>query len=169
MYYCGICSFKSEIIEDLDAHLIWHNDNSKQEAIRNPTSVRYDILDPEFLEALAKIAHYGAITYGEFNWHKSRLTGDKGPINHIMKHIILYQQNRQYDHIEVGNGHKYHLAAIAFNAMMEFWYYSQEEWAMNNPEKVDELQAKKETSPLLEKKCIHGIPMNFHCPICFLD
>src|SRR5580698_9305404 len=36
-------------------------------AQRDPVKVRYDILVPEFLEALAQIAHYGAEKYGEFN------------------------------------------------------------------------------------------------------
>ena len=94
------------------------------EAIRNPIQFRFDILDPEFLQTLAKIADYGAKKYGEFNWHKSRLEGDKSPVNHIARHLLLYEQAVPYDHEEVINSKdpKMHLAAIAFNAMMEFWY-----------------------------------------------
>lgn len=100
-------------------------------AKRNPTNLRYDILDPTFLEVMAAIADYGAKVYGEFNWHKSRLTGNKGPVNHIMKHLMQYQLSIEYDHPEIevsskaGAGvaeRRMHLAAIAFNAMME-WYY----------------------------------------------
>lgn len=100
-------------------------------AKRNPTNLRYDILDPTFLEAMAAIADYGAKVYGDFNWHKSRLTGNKGPVNHIMKHLMQYQLSIEYDHPEIevsskaGAGvaeRRMHLAAIAFNAMME-WYY----------------------------------------------
>ena len=95
-------------------------------ATRDPIQFRFDILDPEFLEALAKIADYGAKKYGEFNWHKSRLTGDKSPLNHIAKHFVFYHKGQQYDHPELGLEKKWHLAAIAFNAMMEFWYESHE-------------------------------------------
>ena len=90
-------------------------------AIRHPQAIRYDILDPTFLEIMAKIADYGAKTYGDYNWQKSRLDGEKGPINHIYKHLTAYRLNKSYDHLEIGSDRKIHLAAIAFNAMMEFW------------------------------------------------
>lgn len=93
-----------------------------EEAIRVTQDIRYDILDPIFLEMLAKIADYGAKKYGEYNWHKSRLEGDKSPINHIYKHLKSYRLNEPYDHSELGNDKEWHLAAIAFNAMMEFYY-----------------------------------------------
>jgi dATP/dGTP diphosphohydrolase len=93
-----------------------------KEAKRNPATYRYDILMPSFIEAMAKIADYGAEKYGDFNWTKSRLDGSKGPINHIYEHLNQYRQSRLYDHPEIGIERKYHLAAIAFNAMMEFWY-----------------------------------------------
>lgn len=105
----------------------WVQEPTKQETIRNPVGVRYDILYPPFEEMLAKIAHYGAETYGDLNWQKSRLEGGKGPINHIHKHLNTYQQGKPYDHAELGTHRKVHLAAIAFNAMMEFWYEEQEE------------------------------------------
>jgi dATP/dGTP diphosphohydrolase len=91
-------------------------------AIRDSQLIRYDILDPLFLEMLAKIADYGAKKYGDLNWQKSRLSGDKGPINHIYKHLKSYRTKEPYDHLELGEGHEWHLAAIAFNAMMEFYY-----------------------------------------------
>lgn len=93
-----------------------------KEAIRVERDVRYDILIPEFLECMAKIAHYGAIKYGDFNWQISRLTGNKGPINHMYKHLNSLRTNEPYDHSELGTERKWHLAAIAFNAMMEFYW-----------------------------------------------
>lgn len=96
----------------------------ENEAIRVERDVRFDILDPNFIEMLAKIAHYGAEKYGDFNWHASRLTGNKGPVNHMLKHINSYQKGEPYDHQELGKGSEWHLAAIAFNAMMEFYYVS---------------------------------------------
>ncbi len=91
-----------------------------KEAKRNPVNYRYDVLGPDFLHCMAEIGAYGAETYGDFNWHKSRLDGEKGPVNHMYKHLGQYRRGEVYDHL---NGdRKYHLAAIAFNAMMEFWY-----------------------------------------------
>jgi hypothetical protein len=91
-------------------------------AKRASVGYRYDILDVDFLELMAKIASYGAKKYGDLNWHKSRLEGEKGPMNHIMDHAIKYIQGVPYDHPEVGSDVKIQLAAIAFNAMMEFYY-----------------------------------------------
>lgn len=96
--------------------------NFKPKAKRNPTKYRYDILMPEFIEALALIAAYGAEKYGEYNWQQSRLTGDKGPVNHMDKHLNAYKQRKPYDHLELSKEPKFHLAAVAFNAMMEYWY-----------------------------------------------
>jgi hypothetical protein len=95
---------------------------SKGEAKRNPTPFRYDILDPSFLRTMAEIGHYGAEKYGELNWQKSRLTGEKGPVNHMYKHLGAYQLGLPYDHKEIGEERRIHLAAIAFNALMEYWY-----------------------------------------------
>lgn len=91
-------------------------------AHRDPIRERYDILDPEFLRFMALIAGYGAKKYGEKNWHKSRLTGDKSPINHIMKHLVAYQNEEPYDHSEISSERCMHLVAIAFNAMMECYH-----------------------------------------------
>ena len=96
------------------------------EAQRNSISLRYDLLDFDFLEAMAKIADYGAKTYGEGNWKLSRMEKDKSPINHIMKHIKQYMQKNEYDHKEIGSEYTLQLVAIAFNAMMEFYHAEKE-------------------------------------------
>ena len=98
----------------------------EEQAKRNPVDYRYDILDPDFLHMMAQIAHYGAVTYGDFNWHKSRLTGDKSPVNHMYKHLSRFRKGDKYDHLD--GDIRYHLAAIAFNAMMEFFYVTKEFW-----------------------------------------
>lgn len=94
----------------------------RPEAIRDPVTYRYDVLLPSFLRMMARIGAFGAQKYGDLNWQKSRLAGDKGPVNHIMAHLTAYILREPYDHPEVGTDRKIHLAAIAFNAMMEFWY-----------------------------------------------
>src|SRR6266851_2728140 len=97
----------------------------KAKRISHP--IRYDILDPDFLEDLAKIADFGAKKYGDFNWHLSKLTGNKGPINHIYKHLGSYRKNEPYDHEELGTQRSMNLVAIAFNAMMEYFWAKEEE------------------------------------------
>src|SRR5512139_1710607 len=95
-------------------------------AKRDPISERYDLLDSDFLRAMALIGGFGARKYGDRNWQFSKLEGDKSPINHIMKHFVAYQNREGYDHIEVGSEPYNHLAAIAFNAMMEFYHVYRE-------------------------------------------
>ena len=102
-------------VEEIDNEVIL-------EAKRDPVSYRFDILDPSFIRKMAEIAAYGANKYGDFNWHKSRLTREKGPINHMENHLNMYKNEIPYEHPEVGDDKKIHLAAIAFNAMMEYWY-----------------------------------------------
>lgn len=120
MLKCTICGAEREIQSSMDLHMTIHKDEAK----RDPAGVRYDILEPQFLEMMAKIGDYGAKHYGDYNWQKSRLTGGNSPINHIYKHLTSYRNSEQYDHNEIGTDRRIHLAAIAFNAMMEFWYES---------------------------------------------
>lgn len=104
---------------------IWSRLNQQQstaKATRDPVSYRYDLLDPEFLYAMASIAAYGAEKYGDRNWQKSRLKGAGNPINHLHAHLANYQVGANYEHAAVGIDPKFQLAAVAFNAMIEFWY-----------------------------------------------
>ena len=57
--YCGLYGF--EHTEGCNAR------TQALEAIRNPQDIRYDILDPDFLHFMARIADYGAKKYGEYN------------------------------------------------------------------------------------------------------
>lgn len=106
---CGVAQFPDQI-----------ESPESTKSKRNPVDFRYDILDPEFIKAMAMVAQYGAEKYGEYNWLKSRLAGEKGPINHIYEHLRQYRVGEAYDKFDGGN--QWHLVAIAFNAMMEFAY-----------------------------------------------
>lgn len=92
-------------------------------AKRNPVDYLFQALDWNFIKALGQLAKYGADKYddkdGTINWKKSPLQRDKSPINHMVNHTTEYI---------LGNKHplgspKWHLVAIAFNAMMEFFWY----------------------------------------------
>ena len=92
---------------------------------RVPVTYRYDAIWPEFLKLMANIAGIADGKYahlgGVFNYTKVRLSGEAGPINHIYEHLREYREGVPYDNHESGDL-GYHLAAIAYNAMME-WYY----------------------------------------------
>lgn len=101
--------------------------DQKEEAKREPVKYRYDVLYWNFIHAMAEIGHFGAEKYGDHNYRQPGLTREKSPINHIANHLRQFIECNKYDHIEVGQATKYHLAAIAFNAMMQFYYEDQKE------------------------------------------
>jgi hypothetical protein len=91
------------------------------EVKRQPVDFRYDALNWDFIKLLAQIAHYAAGKYGAAEQYTgARLTEDKSPINHIYEHLRQYQTGENHDHF---GDPAFHLAAIAYNAMMEFYYH----------------------------------------------
>jgi hypothetical protein len=111
-----------------------------QLAKRLPVEHRYDLLDPTFLHWMARLAAYGAKKYGECNWTKSRLVGMNGAPNHIAEHLRQYVQNEPYDHFD--GDVRWHLVAVAFNAMIEFFNCSK--WGhVQHPLSVQELEPGK--------------------------
>lgn len=72
--------------------------------------VRYDLVPPEGIEAVAKAMYVGSVHHGDNNWKKG--LKHSVYINHALRHINLYMQGRrEEDHI----GH-----ALA-NLMMLVW------------------------------------------------
>lgn len=87
---------------------------------REPVDFRYDALNWEFIKAMAQIARYAETKYGSpEQYTKARLTGEKGPLNHIAEHLRAYLAGEEHDHFQT---RKHQLAAIAYNASMEFLY-----------------------------------------------
>lgn len=113
---------------------------------RVPVAFRYDAINPDFLKRLAMIGHYASEKYGSWaQYTNARLTGDKSAFNHIQEHLRAYQMNERYDHFD--GDPSWHLVAVAYNAMIEFYYRmkwgalgsparSQEEEAVSNAEKA---------------------------------
>lgn len=110
-------------------HEFYDPSEKQKEAIRITRPIRYDILIPRFLDDMARIAYYGAKKYGDFNWQISKLEGDKSSVNHMYKHLTSYRLNEPYDHEELGTQRSLHLVAIAFNAMMEYYWAKLDETA----------------------------------------
>lgn len=116
----------------------------KTGAKRRKTAVRFDLLEPEFLMAMAHIMSVGAEKYGSHNWQKG-LSGANGGINHSIKHIMEYQAGLPCDY----GPRKVHLAQVAVNAMFEFFYETQRELNSNleTIKKSDALMAKIAEAP----------------------
>lgn len=97
--------------------------NHPPQATRLPVDFRYDALNPAFLKMLARIGAYADEKYGSWaQYTQSRLTGEKSPVNHIHEHLRAYVMGEKYDHFD--GDPRWHLAAIAYNAMMSFYYHS---------------------------------------------
>lgn len=94
--------------------------STENKPTRHPVDYRYDALNHDFIKLLAKIASYAAGKYGSAEQYATaRLEGEKSPINHIYEHLRAYQAGEEHDHFE---DPVYHLAAIAYNCMMEALY-----------------------------------------------
>ena len=92
------------------------------ETKREPVNYQFQALNWQFIKLLAEIASYAADKYGSAEQYtNSPLTGEKSPMNHIMEHARQYMASE--DHDKFGDRHEMHLAAIAYNAMMEYYYY----------------------------------------------
>lgn len=100
------------------------------EAKRDSVDYLYTALNWNFIKLMAQIAQYAE---GKFNDSggapnyaiNDRLKGEKSPLNHIIEHYRQYITKVPYDKQD----HQiiWHLAAIAYNAMMEAQYYWQGE------------------------------------------
>jgi len=87
-------------------------------------------LIPEFLEAMNDIGRYGFEKYGDDSFQARRSKGDtsRGPLgrcqsqaiaDHARGHFNQYLNYVAHDHFHTD---KHQLAAVAFNAMMEFYF-----------------------------------------------
>lgn len=91
-----------------------------KEAKRNEVDYLYTGLNWDFIKLMAQIAKYAEGKYSRAeNYVDSRLIGEKSPINHIYEHLRLYQTREAHDHFGTLS---HQLAAIAYNALMEYYY-----------------------------------------------
>ena len=73
--------------------------------------VRYDLVPPEGVEAVAKAMHVGAVTHGDSNWKKGLRNSIL--VNHAMRHIVEYMKE--------GNTTEDHIGHALANLMMLKW------------------------------------------------
>jgi hypothetical protein len=102
-------------------------EQQQNSAVRVPVVVRYDMMEPNFEEAMARILAEGHEKYdkpaGVYKQWQRGLDEDKSPINHAKAHIAAYIRG---DAHQLGS-RKWHLAAAAVNLMFEFWFEERRE------------------------------------------
>lgn len=87
-------------------------------------------LNAKFLEAMNDIGRYGHEKYGADSFHARAEAGDtsRGALarcstnviaDHALGHFDMYRSGIRHDHF---NTQRHQLAAVAFNAMMEFYF-----------------------------------------------
>lgn len=87
-------------------------------------------LSKKFVEAMNDIGRYGHEKYGEQSFQHRRLEGDtsRGDMDRTMPEIIGQHVRCHYEMHLAGIPHdhfgtrRHQLAAVAFNAMMEFYF-----------------------------------------------
>jgi hypothetical protein len=94
---------------------------SNTEPVRQSVDFRFESLNWDFIMLMAKIASYAGEKYGTpEQYTKGRLEGEKSPVNHMVAHIRQYVRGDLHDYFGTREAQ---LAAIAYNAMMEYYYF----------------------------------------------
>jgi hypothetical protein len=90
----------------------------------------FEFLSKQFLDAMNDIGRYGFEKYAEQSFQHRRLNGDRSRgdmertlpctiSKHAIEHFEMYLRGEIHDHFKTL---KHQLAAVAFNAMMEFYF-----------------------------------------------
>lgn len=93
---------------------------SEEKVKRVPVNYQWQALNWDFLRLLADIASYAAGKYGSAEQYvNARLEGEKSPVNHMYEHLRAFQAGELHDHFGTL---EHQLAAVAYNAMIEYAY-----------------------------------------------
>ena len=93
-------------------------------------NAKYEFLSDRFLESMNDIGRYGQEKYGSESFQHRRSIGDRSRGNmarttteaishHAREHFDAYREGVDHDHFCT---RRHQLAAVAFNAMMEFYF-----------------------------------------------
>lgn len=90
----------------------------------------YEFLNADFLAAMNDIGSYGNDKYGKDSFHQRAKVGDRsrGPLKRTQPEEIAKHAADHFKDANAGIRHdhfgtrKHQLAAVAFNAMMEFYF-----------------------------------------------
>jgi len=93
------------------------------------SNASYEFLNDTFLKAMDEIGRYGFEKYGKDSFQSRQFNenrrGDSQRCQmdticeHMRQHIYAYSRGEKHDHFDTL---KHQLAAVAFNAMMEFHF-----------------------------------------------
>jgi phosphoenolpyruvate synthase/pyruvate phosphate dikinase len=124
-------------------------ENRTEEKVkRHPVDYRFDGLNWNFIKILAEIAHHAESKYGTpEQYADGRLEEEKSPMNHIGEHYRMYCAREVHDHF---GDLDHQLAAIAYNAMMEYYYLHN-----GGPTVSDKLY-----KPMYKPQAIETLPSN---------
>lgn len=79
-----------------------------------------ETLDLEFINAMMEIGKLGQLHHGEHHYQDIEdRPKDRNILVHLADHYTSYRLKEPHD---LGDT-SYHLAAVAFNAMMEYYWY----------------------------------------------
>lgn len=90
---------------------------ASNEPTRQATGLRFDLIPGDVMAEIARVFAEGAEKYGDYNWQKGRMTGDKDPINHALKHVLYYNSGTAD-----GTDLELHLRHAIVNLMFELHY-----------------------------------------------
>lgn len=94
---------------------------SKEKGIKyDDGKLRYNLIDPEFEEDIAKVATFGFTKYGKLNWQKVN-EGTERYFNALRRHIKAWEKGEKIDK-ETGLSH---LAHAGWNCMALLWFDKQ--------------------------------------------
>jgi hypothetical protein len=94
----------------------------KKDAKTDNSKLRFDLINPEFLEGMAKILTHGANKYGANNFRKASKEERKLYIGALHRHLNQWQQGKKLDQDHKQN----HLISVAVNAMFLYYFDSKE-------------------------------------------
>lgn len=97
---------------------------------RDRMEKQMEFLLPRFIEAMSDIGRYGHEKYGDFSFHARAVKGDstrgdhprttpEAIAEHAAAHFQMHVDGVAHDHFGT---RRHQLAAVAFNAMMEYYF-----------------------------------------------
>jgi hypothetical protein len=122
--------------------------NAEPKVKRQPVNYLWSKLNWNFLKMLAEIAQYAEGKYGcAEQYMKARLEGQASPINHIYEHLRAFQAGEPHDRFGTV---EHQLAAIAYNAMMEYAYVKMFGFVGNPVMPSAEQELRRHAHPVVE-------------------
>ena len=91
-----------------------------------------NLVEPEFIEGLAKVLTFGAKKYGALNWQKG--LQKERILAALYRHVLKYHEGQKFD----GETGLHHLLHAAVNCMFLVWYDSKELQSENYGVKTEE-------------------------------